>query len=560
MDTRYAEALMQSGLPGAAEAGVLWRQTAVSLQVLEDNLDTVDSRNRVRMAQAITTSTQALSELSISTSKMIAILASSPKAEAIGAMVAEIIKTVGAVAQMVHSLYSVYATGGRSGSDGVTRARRDDHIKTATRLTPEGLYAVYRDLVLIYGTKRQVMILDVAANPDGQAVKKTMGYQLRQVRNEDLSKYVFAGGPGLFLELIKDNIEDSYWTNVKNTIYQDSSLTGWTTESYQAPYVVVASIKYATIGAFTNFNDNTLITGGGNKRTVAVVPLKILDGQVQLPVGGTFTKRTVDGVVTLFEDVTDTISSIHNIGVPLAFSAAGSLMLGPVTGAAILMEGALALTQAASSAAMQIVINHMLSSWEADIPDGAVHAEMDDVGHIISFNGTLDKAGNADTYYTDKDDFTGWETVAPHQTALTPPVTIGKTLDDLYDQNPGLLSQAFNKATSIISFGNSADNVLLRGKVKAAHKTLRVADFPNTTGAYHWGESILLSEVVPEFDVLNFEYTTSGGAPVMTDYSAIAGTPDFIAYITIKGENFIIARYDVAGGAWVLNPTPTKAV
>jgi hypothetical protein len=560
MDTRYADALISTGVAGAAEAGYLWRQTAVGLQILEDNLDIVNSRDRVRMANAISTSSQALSELSISTSKMVAILAASPKAEVIGAMVAEIIKTVGAVAGMVHSIYSVYATGGRSGSDGVTRARRDDHVLTATRLTPESLYSLYRDLVIIYGTKRQVTTVDIAGNPDGQAIKKSMGYQLKQIRQEDLDKYIFAGGPGLVLEIIKDNIEDSRWTSIKNTIYEGSSLVGWTSESYEAPYNVVPTLKYATIGAFTNFNDLTLITGGGNKQAVALLPLNILDGAVQLPIGGTFTKRTVDGVVTIFEDITDTISSIHNIGVPLAFSAASSIMIGPGVGAAVLMEGLYALTAAASQAAIDIVINHLLSTWEADIPDGAVHAEMDRTSHTITFNGTLDKDGNADTYYTDKDDFAGWEDAAPHGKAWTSPVTIGKTLSDLYDIDPSILAQAFNKVTSVLSFGNSADNVLMRGHIKAGHKVLPVSNFPNTTGTYHWGGNLVLSEIVPQFDPFTFTYVNVGGAPVMTDYSAIAGTPDFIAYLTLNGENFIIARYDVVGAAWVLNPTPTKAV
>jgi hypothetical protein len=575
MDVRLTNELLK--YDETKKYGLLLDAASRDVSYLKSQLDFFEGPGKQDIESAILTTTGALSSLSLNAGVLLADITGKSAFEAVGKVVADVIRALGAIGQTVAAITSGSFSDGGYGSI----HKRNVMTMTSARVSLTAERNAMNDAanrILIagavntpigYGTwtlplksrcfvLKQVDRFQIAKTADlqrdisGAASLSITGASALTVLNPTLLPALLTVQLAAVIDRHADGNE---WIDMRSASVEGDSLETATKICHEFSSHLALPVRAGTMaGAFTNFNDLTLITGALNSRIVGrmeavlvnrpvvnsvqldqrtVAPLKFIEGDIF--------RHTVHAVNALSHDALKLASSIAKIRSGGVLTTAGKI--NDVT------ESAMTFTNDALLLGAQIYQEYVTRHTVFDTPDYAVECVEDNDREVIQYlyHGHKTKSGLISGRY-DGTDLTGYITPSSH--GHTPPVDLPPAALVSLKDNASFIGRTWNWVKSMAT-SSTQEDLMLRSKVYVGSKNDDSTSLIDVTGGFEYEASWTVTTSAPEL-VPGLGYTRDvNGLHTLT-----AGMD--IYWTNYNSEYFILAYYN--GMNWVINDTPTVAI
>jgi hypothetical protein len=547
------------------------------IRILKSQLDFLDESARQDIETAIITSTNALSSLSLNAGVLLADITGKSAFETVGKVVADVIRALGAISQTVSMITHGQFTVGGYGTLHTRnvmpiesalvslKMERDATSDAATRMIIAGVV----NTPIAYGTWslpfksrcaviKQVDRFQIAKASDLERdVSGVSGLTtLTSAALTFVNPVATSALISLQVAAIIDRHSDSgTGIDMRSARVEGDSLETATKIINEFDTNVAIPIRAGTMaGAFSNFNDLTLITGALNSRIVgrsesmliarplinsvaidqrSVTPLQFVEGDIF--------RHTVHAVNSLTHDALKLASSVAKVRTGGVVGTAGKI--NDVT------ESALTLTSDAMLLGAQIYQEYVTRHTTFDTPSLAVECIEDNERQVVQYlyHGHKTKSGVESGRYTGTS-MAGF--ISPDTHGHTPPVDLPPAALVSLKDDTSFLSTTWNWVKSIVT-SSTQEDLMLRAKIYGGMANLDSTALSDVVGDFEYETSWTLTTSAPEFIPATGYTKDINGQNVLT-----AGID--IYWTTYNGETFILAYYN--GTNWVINNAPTPAV
>jgi hypothetical protein len=570
MDSRLRNELLRHD--ETKKYGLLLDAADRDVRSLQSQLDFLDGNARQDIESAILTTSSSLSSLSLNAGMLLADITGKRSLETIGKVVADVIRSLGAIAQTVATISTgSFAAGGYGTRHARNIMPSEDATVTLHQEKDATHDAVFRLLTpgpsLPITSATWVLPLKarslVTKQIDRFQIAKTADLQ-RDVSGSTALAYTTSAAltfinptalPTLLAlqlaSVISRHDDSGKWINVNLAAVTDDSLETATKVIHQFDTHVALPVKAGTLaGAFTNFNDSSMITTSTNQTLVArggtrmvarpVTDAVALDERSMQPlqfVLGDIWRHSVHAVNALTHDAVALANSVAKVKSGAA--------IGTGTKIVDITEEAMNLTTDALQFGAEIYQEYVTRHTTFDTPDNAIQCIEDNDRQIVQYieHGHKTKGGNESGLY-DGNNLTGYTEASSH--GHTPPVDLPpQALITLKDDASGL-EKAWRWVTSIAT-SSSQEDLMIRSYLRTGMKTSDQTELTNVTGGFDFELSWTLATSVPSLNLTTGYARDGNGNNALTSGINIYWTQ-------YNNEYFILAYYD--GSNWIVNTNP----